>query len=110
VIARLASLAIVALAFALAACGGSGEHKATGVIIDVQASSLTALGSFTLRTNDGDTLVFYVAPDAAQDPQEGFFPSHMRTHAVAAEQVTVTYREEQGDLLALRLEHAPPLE
>lgn len=111
-IARLAPLAIVALAAALAiaACGGSGEHKATGVIIDVQAASLTVLDSFTLRTNDGDTLVFRVAPDAAQDPQEGFFPGHMRTHAVAAEQVTVSYREEQGNLLALRLEHAPPLE
>jgi hypothetical protein len=111
VIARLAPLAIVALAFALAiaACGGSGEHKATGVIIDVQASSLTELASFTLRENDGRTLIFRVAPEAAADPVEGFFPGHMRTHAVAAEQVTVTYREEPGDLLALRLAHAPPL-
>ena len=103
-------LSLLGLVLALAACGGNGEHKANGVIIDVQATSLTELASFTLRTNDGDTLVFYVAPDAAADPVEGFFPSHMRTHAVAAEQVTVTYREEQGDLLALRLEHAPPLQ
>ncbi len=89
----------------LAACGGDGERSALGVIIDVQATSLTKIDSFTLRDNEGHTLVFRVAPDAAQDPQEGFFPGHLRTHALAAEQVTVFYREDDGELLALRLEH-----
>ncbi|OGO52633.1 MAG: hypothetical protein A2148_06975 [Chloroflexi bacterium RBG_16_68_14] len=88
----------------LAACGGgSGERSVTGVIIDVQSTSLTRIDSFTLRDNDGRTLVFAIAPDAANDPQEGFFPGHLRTHALAAEQVTVSYREEDGELLALRV-------
>jgi hypothetical protein len=100
----LGCLALV-LAF-LAGCGDGGERSATGVIIDVQASSLTRIESFTLRDNDGDTLVFSVAPDALQDPNEGFFPGHLRTHAVAAEQVKVFYRKEGDLLLALRLEHA----
>jgi len=99
-----ACLGLVALAFA---CGGAGGKKVvTGVIIDVQASSLTQLDSFTLRSNDGETLEFRIDPDAAFDPQEGLFPSHLRTHALAAEQVRVFYREEGGELLAFRIEHA----
>lgn len=101
----VALLAAAALALALACGGGEGERSAEGVIIDVQATSLTAIESFTLRTNDGETLVFAVAPEAAQDPVEGFFPGHLRTHAVAVEQVTVYYEEQEGRLLALRLEH-----
>lgn len=77
----------------------------TGVIIDVQSTSISAVDSFTLRDNDGETLTFRVAPDAVDDPIEGLFPSHLRTHALAAEQVTVIYREENGALLVLRLEH-----
>ena len=46
-----------------------------------------------------------MAPDAVDDPIEGLCPSHLRTHALAAEQVTVIYREENGALLVLRLEH-----
>ena len=100
------ALLVVALAAALVACaGGDGERSAEGVIIDVQATTLTAIESFTLRDNDGETLVFEVSPDATDDSVEGFFPGHMRTHALAAEQVTVFYEEEDGRLLALRLAH-----
>ena len=40
----------------------------TGVIIDVQSTSISAVDSFTLRDNDGATLTFRVAPDAVDDP------------------------------------------
>lgn len=50
-------------------------------------------------------LEFEVAPDAARDPLEGFFPGHLREHALASQVVTVFYREEGGRLLAVRLEH-----
>ncbi len=96
---------LVLAAVLATACGGGGERSVTGVIIDVQATSLTRLDSFTLRDNDRRMLVFRMAPDAGQDLREGFFPSHLRTHALAAEQVTVFYREENGELLALRLNH-----
>ena len=92
-----------------AACGGGGdgdgdgERSVVGIILDVQSTSLTQIESFTMRTNDGETLVFHVAPDARPDPQEGFVPGHLRSHAVAAEQVKIFYREENGDLLATRL-------
>ena len=41
-----------------------------------------------------------------EDPKEGFFPGHLRTHALAVEQVKVFYRKEGDRLLALRMEHA----
>ncbi len=100
----LVALALVA-AFAAACGGGNKERSVTGVIIDVQATSLTAVESLTVRDDDGRTLVFRIAPDAIDDPIEGLFPSHLRTHGLAGDPVTVIYREEGGELLILRLEH-----
>ena len=102
---RWLGASLVLVGALLVACQGSNERSAVGVIIDVQATSLTQIESFTLRDDGGATLVFQVAPEAAQDPQEGLFPGHLRTHALAVEQVTVFYQEEGGVLLALRLEH-----
>lgn len=86
------------------ACGGGGELFAEGVILEVEATSLTEVASFTLRTNDGETLVFAIAPDAAVDPDNGFVASHLRSHAGLGEQVAVYYREEGDARLAFRLE------
>jgi hypothetical protein len=103
---RLPLLVLAALALlGLAACGGGdGERSATGVILSVDAPSLTQLDSFTLRTNGGDTLEFRIAPGATQDPVTGFVPGHLRSHATLGDQVEVFYREEDGVLLAGRLE------
>jgi hypothetical protein len=94
----------VGLALAVVGCKGGDERSVVGVILDVQAMSLTEIESFTLRSDEGETLVFAIAPDAAQDPVEGFVPGHLRTHALGAERVKIFYREEDGALLALRLE------
>lgn len=103
---RLAGFSLIAtLALAAVACG-DGEQSATGVITHVDAASITQVDSFTLRTNEGETLTFSIAAEAAPDPQEGFIASHLRSHAAVADQVEVFYREEGGELLALRLEHA----
>ena len=75
------------------------------MILDVDGSSLTQVDSFTLLDDDGEVLTFQIAPDASKDVAEGFFPGHMRGHALAAEKVTIYFREEDGVLLALRLEH-----
>jgi hypothetical protein len=101
------SLALcLALAALLVACGGgSGEHKAVGVVITVDARSLTVVDSFALRDQHGEMLVFHIAPDAARDPQEGFVAGHLRSHALAAEKVRVTYRKQGGELLAEKLDH-----
>jgi hypothetical protein len=107
-------LALTAVATSvLVACGSddgapANEQSVSGVIIDVVAPSLTELNSFTLRSNDGRDLVFHIAPDARPEPAEGFVPGHLRTHSVEAAQVEVFYREENGELLALRMVHAQP--
>ncbi|MCH8948844.1 MAG: hypothetical protein IIB87_00520 [Chloroflexi bacterium] len=87
------------------ACGGGGERSVEGIIINVDAASLTQVETFTVRDNDNNIIVFRIAPDATQDPEEGFFPSHLREHAVAVGQVKVFYRVEDGEFLALKLEH-----
>ncbi|MGB2694625.1 MAG: hypothetical protein WBD55_05490 [Dehalococcoidia bacterium] len=109
-------LALTAVAAcALVACGSddgasANEQSVSGVIIDVVAPSLTELNSFTLRSTDGRDLVFHIAPDARPEPAEGFVPGHLRTHAVEAARVKVFYRQEDGELLALRMVHvSPPL-
>jgi hypothetical protein len=104
-------VAAVVLALPLASCGSdddaaADEQSVLGVIISVDAPSLTELRAFTLRANDGRELTFSVAPDAHTELSEGFVPGHLRTHAVEVAQVRVFYREEHGELLALRLVHA----
>ena len=84
--------------------GGGGERSAVGLIVDLQVASLAEIESFTLRTNDGRTLEFRPAPDASSDPTVGLFPGHLRTHAVLGDQVEVFYRNEDGALLAMRIE------
>jgi hypothetical protein len=98
-----AAVAVLALALAVA-CGDGGGPSATGVIVDVRAASLTELEAFTLRSNDGDLLTFELAPDAERDTVEALIPGHLRTHALAGDQVEIFYREEGGRLLAVRLE------
>ena len=98
----------LALAALLVACGGGssgGQHKVVGVIITVDAPSLTVLNSFTLRDQHGQMLTFRIASDAVRDPQEGFVAGHLRSHALAAEKVRVTYRKQGDELLAEKLEH-----
>jgi len=91
----------------LVACGGAsggGLRSATGVIIDVQAPSLTELDSFTLRTDDGQVFVFELASDASKDPQGGLVAGHLRSHALLVTRGEVFYRDEGGKHLAVRLE------
>ena len=106
-IGNLAQLAILVLGLSLLAlaCGDGGERFVEGVILEVESSSLTELDSFTLRTNDGETIVFLPDPDVPADPQEGIIAGHLLGHMQAAEQVTVYYRDEGGVFLAIRIEH-----
>ena len=106
---NLARFAILLLGISLLAlaCGDGdvSERSVEGVLLQVEAVSLTETASFTLLADDAEVLEFQIAPDAASDSLEGFFPGHLREHALATQLVTVIYREESGRLLALRLEH-----
>ena len=96
---------MVALFVLLAVACGAGERSIEGIITNVDAASLTQVETFTVRANDNNTVVFRIAPDATQDIEDGFVPSHLREHALAVEQVKVFYRVEDGEFLALRIEH-----
>jgi hypothetical protein len=86
---------------ALAACGGAdGSSKVDGVIISVDAPTLTQLNSFTLHTDDDRTLVFHIAPNASRNPQNGLAGGHLRSHSLAATRVQITYRKQGDTLLA----------
>ena len=69
-----------------------------GLLTDVQAASLMLLREVELRAEDGRTLRFVIEGDT------GITPGHAREHMVNAEPVTITYRSEQGKLVALRID------
>ncbi|MCH8064637.1 MAG: hypothetical protein IIC90_02265 [Chloroflexi bacterium] len=96
---------LVALFVMLVVACSAGERSVEGIIIKVDVASLTQVETFTMRDNDNNIIVFRIAPDARQDLEEGFVPSHLREHAVAVGQVKVFYRVEDGEFLALKIEH-----
>ena len=88
---------------ALAACGPAPQTVA-GFVIDVKSTSLTQVQSFTLRTQDGQELVFRVG---RLELDGGAFPAgHLREHMAFNQAVAVAYREEDGERVAYRLADA----
>ena len=96
---------MVALLVLLSVACGGGERSVEGIITNVDAVSLTQVETFTVRDNDNNVLVFRIAPDATQNQEDGFGPGHLREHALAVAQVKVFYRVEDGEFLALKIEH-----
>lgn len=96
---------LVALFVLVAVACGGGERSVEGIITNVESASLPQVETFTVRDNDNSIIVFRIAPDATQDIEDGFLPSHLREHALAVEQVKVFYRLEDGEYFALRIEH-----
>ena len=72
-----------------------------GVLLEVASSGLTQVDSFTLRTDDGRELTFVPAPNFNADTTHAMTPGHMRQHMALADPVAVTYREQDGKLVAL---------
>lgn len=101
--ALLGLAAFILAAFLFAVACGSNERSVVGVIVDVQTASLAEVESFTLRTDDGELLTFRLAPEAPRSGEESFVASHLRSHASLAQRVKILYREERGELLAVRL-------
>ena len=100
VVVALAALAfIVASSFARPA-----SRTEVGVVTAVESVSLTDVRAFTIRTPDGRTFVFRVG--ALENGAE-FPPSHLGEHQAAASPVRVTYRDESGEHVAVRIEDAP---
>jgi hypothetical protein len=92
-------LAVVAV---LVACAPAPQTQtARGVLVDVQSPSLQRVDSFVVRTDDGRELEFTPAPDFNTGLQHAMSPGHMRQHMALADPVTVTFRQENGKLIAL---------
>ena len=94
---------LCALVAGLLLLGGCGQSAKTedGFVIDVKATSLTQVDSFTLRTPEGEELVFRVG---RLDLDGGAFPAgHLREHLALAQPVAVGYHEENGERVATRL-------
>ena len=94
------------MAVALVMMGGCASPPAPtktahGVLLEVESPSIQRVERFTLRTDDGQEMVFAAAPDFNTGADHAFTPGHMRQHMALADPVTVTYREENGKLVAL---------
>jgi hypothetical protein len=72
-----------------------------GVLLDIEAPSIDKVDSFTLRTDGGDEMHFVAAPNFNQGIAHLMTPGHMRQHMALADPVLVTYRNDNGNLVAL---------
>jgi hypothetical protein len=76
-------------------------QTARGVLLDVVSPGIQQVDRFTLRTDDGQLLSFVAAPDFNAGATHVMTPGHMRQHMALADPVVVTYRMENGTLVAL---------
>lgn len=98
----VAALALGAIATFIAI--SPTTSMATGVVVAVDARSLTDVPSFTLRVAGGQTLEFQLS--RLENGTE-FPPGHLTEHIASGGPVVVTYREEDGVLYAIRLVDGP---
>jgi hypothetical protein len=96
------------VALLVQACAAAPPPAATaqtqtvrGVLLDVEAPSIQKVDSFTLRADDGQELHFVTAPNFNQGVSHLMTPGHMRQHMALADPVEVTYRDDNGTLVAL---------
>ena len=109
-----AALVLAVVTMVLAACAGAcacssfapaptNEPK-DGVVIAVDAVSLTDVRRFTMRTTGGSTYEFKLGP--LENATE-FSPSHLKEHMATSEPIRVWYRMEGGVAIAYRIEDVP---
>lgn len=92
---------------AVVACGPAPQ-TAAGFVMDVQSTSLTEISEFTLRTPEGDSLLFRVG---RLELDGGAFPAgHLREHMALAQPVAVAFTIVDGERIATRLVDAPWLQ
>jgi len=93
-----------AAAFLITTAAQPPRQTETGVVIAVDATSLTNVKGFTIRTPDGRTVAFKLGPleNASQ-----FAPGHLNEHIATAIPVLVTYQDKDGERVVVRLEDAP---
>jgi hypothetical protein len=104
--AIVAVVAIVVLVgVALVALARPAPSTETGVVIAIDSAGLTDVRGFTIRTADGRQVTFAIG---ALENGAQFPPGHLAEHQATAQPIRVFYRDEDGRLVAFRLEDAPP--
>ena len=98
------AIAAVALGFAVVSAFGQAPRQTeTGLVIAVDSSGLTDVRGFTIRTDDGRTVVFRIG---ALENGAQFPPGHLLEHRATGVKIVVTYRQANGELVAIRLDDA----
>jgi hypothetical protein len=100
----IVGLAVLVLVGAVLMLQASAQRTETGVVIRVDATGLTQVSGFTLRTDDGRETRYRIG--GLENGTE-FPPGHLAEHVATAGRVRVFYREEGGARVAYRLEDAP---
>lgn len=113
--AAVVAAALLSMALAIAACGArSGAPPLSpapsfpaspvdGVIVAVDASSLSDVRGFTLLLAGGSTVAFKLG--ALENPTD-FPPGHLKEHQATSEPIRVFFRVEGGVPVAYRLADA----
>jgi hypothetical protein len=105
VLLAAAVVAIVAVAIvASMVVGGPGRRVETGIVVAVEATGLTTVQGFSIRTSDGRTVDFRVG---SLENAAAFPPGHLAEHKVTLVPIRVTYVDESGAPVAVRIEDAP---
>ena len=103
----LGLVVVVVVAVAIGAAlviGGPGRQVETGIVVSVEATSLSAVQGFSIRTTDGRTVDFRIV---AIENAATFPPGHLASHKVSLVPVRVTYVDRNGAHEAVRIEDAP---
>jgi len=103
----LLTVVIAVIAFAIAAVtilGGPGRRVETGIVVAVEATSLSSVQGFSIRTADGRTVDFRVG---ALENASTFPPGHLAEHKVSLVPIQVTYVDRDGGHVAVALVDAP---
>jgi len=100
----IAAAVVVIAVVAATVLGGPGRRVETGVVVAVQATSITSVQGFSIRTADGRTIDFRVGTleNATQFPA-----GHLAEHKVSLQPVRVTYIDDGSGPVAVRLDDAP---
>jgi hypothetical protein len=102
--AAVAIIAVVTAVVAANLIGGPGRRVETGVVVAVDATSLTSVQGFSIKTTDGRTVDFRVGK---LENGAVFPPGHLAEHRVTLVPIRVTYVDEGGGPVAVRIEDAP---
>ena len=98
-------VAVIALALiATTVLGGPGRRVETGIVVAVEATSLTSVQGFSIQTADGRTVDFRVG---ALENASTFSPGHIAEHKVTLVPIQVTYVDRDGGHVAVALVDAP---